>query len=172
MCGMALLAGAMLQLVTGSAPRLEAIGFATPAETELSQPADSGRVAPPPTVTRLTPDAAGILLAIAHRTADASDSGALFAAKSWYTPPPPPPPAPVVEVVPTAPPLPFAFLGSYTDANNETVYFLSRDDRVYDLKAGDAIDSIYSVVGVENGQLVIHYKPLDTRQLLPIGASQ
>ena len=73
--------------------------------------------------------------------------------------------------MPTAPPLPFTFLGSFTDANNETVYFLTRDDRVYDVKPGDVIDSIYSVAAVENGQLVILYKPLDTRQTLAIGAN-
>jgi hypothetical protein len=70
---------------------------------------------------------------------------------------------------PTAPPLPFTFLGSYTDGTNATVYFVAREDRVYDVKPGDAIDATYTVQAVENGQLVFTYKPLNERQLLPIG---
>jgi hypothetical protein len=110
------------------------------------------------------------LFAIAHRTADATNANALFAPKSWYTPPPPPPPlAEQPAAAPTAPPLPFAFLGRYTDGNDETVYFVTRDDRVYDVKPGSAIDSLYSVESVEGGQLVFLYKPLNVRQQLATG---
>jgi hypothetical protein len=168
MCGMALLLVITLQYVTGDVSRFDGFILASDAAPEPAP------VARPATVTGhavLTSEEAGILFAIAHRTADASHASALFAPKSWYTPPPPPPPAPQVEVVPTAPPLPFTFLGSFTDASNETVYFLTRDDRVYDVKPGDVIDSIYSVAAVENGQLVILYKPLDTRQMLAIGVN-
>ena len=118
----------------------------------------------------LTPEAASVLFAIAHRTADASNASALFAAQSWYSPPPPPPaPTPAPAAAPTAPPLPFTFLGRYTDGNSPTVYFLTRDDRVYDVKPGDAIDATYSVESFENGQLIFLYKPLNVRQGLPTG---
>jgi hypothetical protein len=120
----------------------------------------------------LTPAAAKLLFALAHRTSDASNAGDLFTAKSWYVPPPPPPPAePVAPAAPTAPPFPYVFVGSYTEGRQATVYFLTRGDRVYDVKPGDTLDGIYSVDGVENGSLVFTYKPLATRQTLSIGGA-
>jgi hypothetical protein len=111
-------------------------------------------------------------LPLTLRTADAAHAGELFAPRSWYSPPPPPPPAaPVPEAAPVAPPLPYTVLGSYTDGDNATVYFVSREDRVYDVKPGDDLDQTYSVAAVENGQLVFIYKPLNVRQSLPIGAT-
>jgi protein involved in polysaccharide export with SLBB domain len=71
--------------------------------------------------------------------------------------------------VPTAPPLPYTFVGSYAEGNKDTVYFLTRDDRVYDVKPGDTLDQIYSVDAVENGQLIFTYKPLNIRQTLSVG---
>jgi hypothetical protein len=44
--------------------------------------------------------------------AEAKVGNDLFASHSWYVAPPPPPP-PAAPVVPTAPPLPYTFLGSY-----------------------------------------------------------
>jgi len=120
----------------------------------------------------LTPAAAKLLFALAHRTSDASNAGDLFAAKSWYVAPPAPPAAaPVAPAAPTAPPIPYAFVGSYTEGQQATVYFLTRGDRVYDVKPGDTIDGIYSVDGVENGSLVFTYKPLAIRQTLAIGGA-
>ena len=120
----------------------------------------------------LTPAAAKLLFALAHRTSDASNADDLFAAKSWYVAPPPPPPAPVeAAAAPTAPPLPYVFVGSYTEGDNATVYFLTRGDRVYDVKPGATLDGIYSVDGVENGSLVFTYKPLNIRQTLAIGGA-
>jgi hypothetical protein len=118
---------------------------------------------------QLAPAAARSLLAAAKRTADASQADELFAPKSWYTPPPAPPPAPSAPVAePSAPPLPYTFLGSYTDGNNATVYFVTRADRVYDVKAGDTLDQVYRV-DVESGQLVFTYLPLNVRQSLSLG---
>ena len=110
------------------------------------------------------------LFAAAKRTADESKAGELFASRSWYTPPPPaPPPPPEPVAAPTAPPLPYKFVGAYTDGASPTVYFITRDDRVYDVRPGDAVDQDYSVDSIEDGQLVFTYKPLNTRQLLPMG---
>jgi hypothetical protein len=109
------------------------------------------------------------------RVADASLAGELFATHSWYVPPPPPPPAPPPKVEPPpppmAPPLPFAFLGSYTPAGDATVFFLTRGDRVYDVKVGDVLDGTYSVESAAGGLLTFNYKPLDQRQTLAIGAT-
>ncbi len=150
--------------------------------TLVGRPADAAaNAAPTPrTVTSrnaepsadLTPAAAKFLFALAHRTADASNADALFAPKSWYVaPPPPPPPLPVAPPPPTAPPLPFAFLGSYTETDRATVYFLTRDDRVYDVKLGDTLDTEYTVDAVENGALRFTYKPLNVQQTLALGGT-
>ena len=109
------------------------------------------------------------------RVADASLAGSLFGVHSWYVPPPPapyvaPPPAPPPPA-PTAPPLPYVFLGSYTPGGDPTVYFVTRGDRVYDIKVGDTIDEAYQIESATSGQLVFLYKPLGQRQMMAIGAS-
>lgn len=109
------------------------------------------------------------------RAADAAAAGALFAVHSWYVAPPAPPPGPAVTPVaapppqPVAPPLPFRFIGSYQPDGEAPVFFLSRGDRVYDVHVGDTLDGIYSVDSFGNGQLVLTYKPLKTKQQLLTG---
>ena len=118
----------------------------------------------------LTPDEAAWLTRLAQRTTDASAAGDLFATHSWYVaPPPPPPPPPAAAVAPTAPPLPFGFVGSYAPQGSDAVYFLVKGDRVYDVKPGDTIDGTYTFDGVDNGQLNFTYKPLMIRQTLSVG---
>lgn len=123
----------------------------------------------------LSVDAAAFLTRLAHRSSDDKAAADLFASHSWYVPPPPPPPAPVAPPAPppapTAPPLPFAFLGSFAADGDATTYFLSRGDRIYDVKVGDSIDAEYSIDAIEGTNLICNYKPLKTRQILPTGAS-
>ena len=113
------------------------------------------------------------LLQVAHRVADATASGSLFAAHSWYVPPPPPPPAPVVAAPeappkPVAPPLPYKLIGSYTPAGEKTVFFLSAGEKVYDVHLGETLENTYSVDSYNNGQLVLTYKPLNQQQQLQL----
>jgi hypothetical protein len=109
------------------------------------------------------------------RVADASQANAIFTTHSWYVAPPPPayvpPPPPPPPPPPTAPPLPFVFLGSYTPSGDATVFFLTRGDRVYDVKVGDTVDGIYVVEAAKGGQLTFLYKPLNQRQTLATGAT-
>jgi len=74
-----------------------------------------------------------------------------------------PPPAP------TAPPLPFAFMGSYRTQGGGAVYYLTAGDRVYDVKVGDTLDNTYSVDGVKSGQLLLTYMPLKIQQSIAVG---
>jgi hypothetical protein len=100
-------------------------------------------------------------------------AGALFAVHSWYVAPPPPPPAVVVvqaPAPPSAPPLPFAFMGSYKAQDGKPTFFLTSGDRVYDVKVGDTLDNTYSVDGVKSGQLLLTYMPLKIQQSLAVGA--
>jgi hypothetical protein len=121
-------------------------------------------------------ESARLYARLAHRVSDGSSSAALFKATSWYTPPPPAPPAPVVAppppAAPTAPPLPFAVMGSFSRPGERATYFLTRGDRVFDVHVGDTIDATYSVDGESGGELRLTYKPLNIQQSLPLGGSQ
>jgi hypothetical protein len=116
------------------------------------------------------------LLALAHRVVEQTSAGSLFASHSWYVAPPPPPPAPVVEAPvappkPTAPPLPFTYMGSYAPIGAKPVYFLTQGDRVYDVHVGDTLDNTYTVDAFTNGALVFTYKPLNQQQQLSTGGA-
>ena len=96
----------------------------------------------------------------------------LFAAKSWYVAPPPPPPTPPppppAPVMPSAPPLPFAFMGRMVEAERLTV-FLVKGERVYLASEGDVIDDIYKLEKIEPTQLTLLYLPLNAVQTLAVG---
>ena len=111
-------------------------------------------------------DAAARAATRSQRVAASAHPAGLFGPHSWYVPPPLPPP------VAYAPPLPFVFLGSYTPDGAASVFFLTRDDRVYDVKVGDLIDGIYEVTGAANGQLTFNYMPLNQQQSLSTGATR
>jgi hypothetical protein len=97
---------------------------------------------------------------------------ALFASHSWYVPPPPPPPAaPPPPPEPTAPPFPYAVIGSYAPQGHPAVFFLSQGERVIDAHVGDVIDGVYKLESAAAGQLVFVYLPLNVRQTLAAGAS-
>jgi hypothetical protein len=122
------------------------------------------------------PDARDLLARLSHRVTDGKAAPALFHSQSWYVAPPPPPPAayvaPPPPPAPTAPPLPFTVMGSYARPGDATIYFLTRGERVFDVRVGDTIDSTYSVDGASNGQLQLTYKPLNIQQTLALGGSQ
>lgn len=87
-----------------------------------------------------------------------------FRNKSWYVAPPPPKP-----VKPTAPPLPFQYLGKLKE-DGETRVFLNYQGRHIIAKAGDVIDGNYRVEDIAGGQMTFFYQPLKEKQVLPIGA--
>jgi hypothetical protein len=173
---------ASVALIAAATPLLVDSSNSGAGELELVEPANAAMRAKPnvpstrrkanaKTAGELTPAAAQLLTALAHRTADPSNAGALFAPNSWYVAPPPPAAAPPPRpAAPTAPPMPYTFLGSYAEVGRDTVYFLRRDNRVYDVKPGDTLDDTYTIDAVENDALVLTYKPLNTRQSLALGS--
>lgn len=96
----------------------------------------------------------------------------LFASHSWYVPPPAAPPVQAGPVQPVAPPLPYELIGSYAHEGDPTVYFLSRDDRVFDVHIGEILENTYSIDAQANGQLQLTYLPLKARQTLSLGGTQ
>jgi hypothetical protein len=92
----------------------------------------------------------------------------LFESKSWYVPPPVPKvtaPVYVPPPQPTAPALPFAFIGRMLDGKEVTV-FLSRNDRQYTIKEKDVLDDTYRVDKISEGEAVLTYLPTNTQQTL------
>jgi hypothetical protein len=109
----------------------------------------------------------------ASRVVVPTHATALFAQHTWYVLPPAPPPAPPPPPPePTAPPFPYAFVGSYAHAGDKPVFFLSRGDRVIDARVGDRLDGVYQFESAAGGQLVFVYMPLNVRQTLAAGASK
>ena len=118
------------------------------------------------------------LLLLAHRVSNTVEAGALFATHSWYEPPPPSPPPPATATTeslapptPTAPPLPFAYMGTFTPDGGTPVFFLTAGDRVFDVRIGETLDNLYSVDGLSGGQLQLTYKPLNIKQQLTVGGA-
>lgn len=98
-----------------------------------------------------------------------ADGGGIFSVTSWYVPPPPPPPQPPPPPPkPTAPPMPFSYLGRYQEAQAEII-LLIKGDRLYTVAAGEVLDNIYRVDGVVGGRIELTYLPLNIKQTIDTG---
>ena len=106
----------------------------------------------------------GPLLAATARPNMDVASADLFRRKRWYTPPPPPPKAP--PPAPTAPPLPFTFLGKVKKPDGSVTFFISDQQRVYLVHGGETLRHQYHVDGISNGRLALTYLPLHKKQYL------
>lgn len=90
----------------------------------------------------------------------------LFDARTWQSPPAPsarqdaPPPS--------APTLPFVYLGKMI-YDGATTVFLASQDRNFTVKEGDVIDGSYRVDSIKGPLLTLTYLPLDTQQTMHIG---
>lgn len=105
---------------------------------------------------------------------DIEINGSLFAVKSWI----PPSPAPaqlqptqavITPPVPTAPALPFTYMGKMEDNGQMTVYLVS-GEQAYSVSVGDTIDESYKIENIEAGQVVFTYLPMSIKQTLKIGS--
>jgi hypothetical protein len=97
-----------------------------------------------------------------RKKADLPES-ALFSTNSLF-------PRIIVEVVPakpTAPALPFIFLGRIKLSGMETI-FLAIDERSFTAKLNDILDDTYLVSSIEQDSIVFTYLPLKTQQILNI----
>jgi hypothetical protein len=169
------------KILVGIAGSIAAYVLFAPEDPQTTEPARSTARAPaarsPRHAQASVRGALRTLYLLTHRVTDGASASALFASHSWYSPPPPAPPPPVVvpasvvPPVPTAPPLPFTFMGSYTPDGSAPVFFLTRDDRVYDVRIGDTLEGTYTVDSFANGQLALTYKPLKIQQQLSVGGT-
>lgn len=91
----------------------------------------------------------------------------LFVGKSWYVPPPP---KKVVEpATPTAPPIPFTYMGKFQEESGRLIIYLAKGDQTYAVSPGDVIENTYRIDAMEARQIVITYLPMAVKQTLPIG---
>lgn len=101
----------------------------------------------------------------------------LFASRSWSAPParvaavpavvekPAPPPAP------SAPPLPFKYLGRMIEGD-KAVVFLERNQAALSAAAGDKLENDYQLESIAESAVHFVYLPLGTKQVLNIAAPQ
>jgi hypothetical protein len=108
---------------------------------------------------------------------DLSPAGDLFAARSWKAAPTlasvteqPVNVAPVVQV-PTAPPMPFQFIGRMDDRTDLQV-FLQNGEKIYVVRKGDVIDETWKIEGISDLELSLVYLPLHLSQTLSVGSAQ
>lgn len=100
----------------------------------------------------------------------------LFAAKSWK---PAPTLATVTEqapavlpmaVAPSAPPLPFQFIGRMDD-RSDLQLFLQSGEKLYVVRIGDVIDDTYRIEHISATELSLVYLPLHLSQTLSVGST-
>jgi hypothetical protein len=126
--------------------------------------ADAAQVLPP--ASGAQPSAA----AIGRTQFDALEENP-FDAKTWYVPPPPPPVVvaqPQEPPKPTAPPLPFGYVGQMEEESGRTVIYLAQGNRVLTVGAGAHIDGHYRVDSIGDAAIQFTYLPLDIKQTLSI----
>lgn len=110
-------------------------------------------------------------LLILRRPSNSNHPPDLFARLSWSPPPPPVTAQPMPPVVaPTAPALPFTFIGKKLDDGVWEVY-LAQGEKSYVLREGSLIDSTYRIEKIAPPNLSLTYLPLGQTQNLPIGES-
>lgn len=104
--------------------------------------------------------------------ASKTSSKDLFASGSWTAPPKPVTPSPFMPPpLPSAPPLPFAFIGKKLEGTTWEVY-VTRGEQSFVLRQGSVIDNTYRIHAVTPPSMNLIYLPLGQTQTLAIGESQ
>ena len=73
--------------------------------------------------------------------------------------------------VPTAPPMPFQFIGRMDDRTDLQV-FLQNGEKIYVVRKGDVIDETWKIEGISDLELSLVYLPLHLSQTLSVGSAQ
>lgn len=157
------------------AAALDGSGAVQPVAAARSRPQPADRAAARSREAPQPPNEAHVELERLKRAKQEAEAqpeiGNVFASSSWYVPPPPPPPPPPAPPPkPTAPPLPFAYLGHYDDASLQTL-ILAKGDRVYTVAVGDVIENTYRIESAKAGMIEFVYLPLNIRQSIATGGA-
>lgn len=123
-----------------------------------------------PSRREASPDSGPLLLDRLARRAPADPSQDAFAGRSWVAPPPPVVEAP--PAAPSAPPLPFTYIGKMQEGETGPVtIYLVQGEQAYSVKKGDVIDKTYRVESIDSLHIVLTYLPLAVKQTLTFGNS-
>ncbi|VVD79998.1 hypothetical protein PAQ31011_01078 [Pandoraea aquatica] len=121
---------------------------------------------------------ASSIVAPTPRETQADEDGApapqrLFVSQNWGPPPPAPSSAPVptTPLPPTAPPLPFTYLGKALAAGAWEVY-LARGEKTFIVHENSVVDDVYRVASIKPPRLSLIYIPMNQQQELDIGGTQ
>ncbi|KVQ00045.1 hypothetical protein WJ96_35800 [Burkholderia ubonensis] len=92
-----------------------------------------------------------------------------FTASSWLPPSPVEAPLPIARPAPpTAPPVPFTYVGELDAKADKPQVFLSNGDQLLIVSPGDVIDGQYRVDAVSASNVVLTYLPLNQTQVVSI----
>lgn len=155
------------KLVLGAAlaATLGASWWASTLEQELPpEPAGRRGAAPRPVAAAGAPASAMSLSALDAPRPPLPELTGFFAPRSFQPPPPPPPP----RARPTAPPLPFRYVGALEEEGGRAV-FLLEGTQVRMVRAGDALGGQYRVDRITPAAVEFTYLPLQERQTLATG---
>lgn len=99
--------------------------------------------------------------------------GTAFTPKSWFVAPPRP--APTSEAAkeapkprPSAPPLPYAYIGTITLADGSEIMHFTKGTELRTAQLGQALDEQYRLEGRDGDSIVFTYLPLSQRQYLAL----
>ncbi|MFJ2993697.1 hypothetical protein [Pandoraea sp. NPDC087047] len=97
----------------------------------------------------------------------------LFVSQNWGPPPPAPSsaPVPIAPLPPTAPPMPFTYLGKAQSAGAWEVY-LARGEKTFIVHENSVVDDVYRVASIKPPRLSLIYIPMNQQQELDIGGAQ
>lgn len=108
-------------------------------------------------------------LSVIKRTVpDNIQASGLFQSKTWYAPPQPVRSLP--SPPPSAPSLPFTFIGKMVDGE-EVILFLSKNDRQYTVKANDILDDTYRLEKITDNNAVLTYLPMNIQQTMTFNST-
>jgi len=145
-----------------------------PALVDLAVPAKRSVAVATDTTTRETATPALPALDLDHlraRSSGRAPSGDLFDSRSWMAPKEKPREVVAVQAAPpAAPPLPFTYLGKWTERDRVAVV-LSKEGRSYVAHANDILDGAYRVDRIEPTRVTMTFLPLGAQQTLEFGAA-
>jgi hypothetical protein len=176
-----LLALAAWLVLSDPAPQQEVVAATrtAPASAPPSSTASVTAAEPPAAATRhARPQPAEPLATLVPRhqlvpAKDAQPGSAaprdLFSAHQWT---PPPPPQPVQAAAPpTAPPVPYAYLGKKQEGEAWEVY-LARGEQTFIAREGSQLEGSWRIDQIRPPSMTLTYLPLNQPQTLPIGESR
>ncbi|MBI2745259.1 MAG: hypothetical protein HYX45_06705 [Burkholderiales bacterium] len=95
----------------------------------------------------------------------------LFSQQSWSPPAPKQQPVVVPVPAPTAPPMPFAYLGKKLEGGAWEVY-LGQGEKTFVVREGQVLEGQYRVESIKPPQMELMYLPLGQAQNLSIGETR